>query len=69
VKLTAFIEAIERALGKKAQWKLMPIQAGDVEKTWADVSSLKQDYAYNPGTPVETGIERFIDWYRAYYRV
>ena len=69
VRLTTFIEAIEKALGKKAEWKMMPIQAGDVEKTWADVSSLKQDYNYNPGTPVETGIRRFIDWYREYYKV
>jgi UDP-glucuronate 4-epimerase len=69
VKLTSFIEAIEKALGKKARWKLMPMQAGDVEKTWADVSSLKRDYNYNPGTPVETGIKRFIDWYRDYYKV
>ena len=69
VKLTSFIEAIETALGRKAEWKMMPIQAGDVEKTWADVSSLKQDYNYNPGTPVEEGIRRFIDWYRDYYKV
>lgn len=69
VKLTAFIEAIEKALGKKAEWKMMPMQAGDVEKTWADVSSLKRDYNYNPGTPVEAGIQRFVDWYRKYYQV
>ena len=69
VKLTSFIEAIEKALGKKADWKMMPIQAGDVEKTWADVSSLQRDYNYNPGTPVETGIQRFIEWYREYYKV
>jgi len=69
VKLTSFIEAIEKALGKKAEWKMMPIQAGDVEKTWADVSSLKEDYNYNPSTAVETGIQKFVDWYREYYRV
>jgi len=69
VKLTSFIEAIEKALGKKAQWQMMPIQAGDVEKTWADVSTLKQDYNYNPGTPVETGIQLFIEWYREYYNL
>lgn len=68
VKLTSFIEAIEKALGKKAEWQMMPMQAGDVEKTWADVSSLTHDYNYNPGTPVETGIQRFIDWYREYYK-
>ena len=69
VKLPTFIEAIETALGKKAEWQMMPMQAGDVEKTWADVSSLKRDYDYNPGTPVETGIQRFIEWYREYYKV
>ena len=69
VKLTSFIEAIEKTLGKKTEWQMMPIQAGDVEKTWADVSTLKQDYNYNPDTPVETGIQRFIDWYRDYYKL
>lgn len=69
VKLTTFIEAIEKALGKKAEWQMMPMQPGDVEKTWADVSSLKRDYDYNPGTPVETGIQRFIDWYKDYFKV
>jgi UDP-glucuronate 4-epimerase len=69
VKLTSFIKAIEKALGKKSEWKMMPIQAGDVEKTWADVSSLKRDYNYSPNTPVEVGIQRFIDWYREYYKV
>ena len=69
VKLTEFIEAIENALGKTAEKEMMPIQPGDVEKTWADVSSLKRDYGYNPGTPVETGIQRFVQWYREYYQV
>ncbi len=69
VKLTDFIGAIEKSLGKKAEKQLMPIQPGDVEKTWADVSSLKKDYNYNPGTPVEQGIQHFVDWYRDYYKV
>ncbi len=69
VKLIGFIEAIEKALGKKAEMQMMPIQPGDVEKTWADVSSLKRDYDYNPGTPVEVGIDNFVKWYREYYRV
>jgi len=69
VKLTSFIEAIEKALELKTEWKMMPIQPGDVERTWADVSSLKRDYNYNPDTPVETGIKRFVDWYREYYKV
>jgi len=67
VKLTDFIEAIEKALGKKAIKEMMPIQPGDVEKTWADVASLARDYGYSPNTPVETGIEKFVEWYQSYY--
>jgi UDP-glucuronate 4-epimerase len=69
VRLTDFIEAIERALGKKATRKMMPLQPGDVEKTWADVSSLAGDFGYNPSTPVEEGIGHFVAWYRKYYGV
>jgi len=69
VRLTDFIQAIEKALGKKATWEMKDLQPGDVEKTWADVSSLQKDYAYHPGTPVETGIQAFIEWYRDYYQV
>ena len=69
VKLTDFIEALERELGIKAEKEFMPIQPGDVEKTWADVTSLKEDFGYNPGTPVETGIRRFVNWYQSYYKV
>ncbi len=69
VKLTAFIEAIEAKLGRMAEKEMMPIQAGDVEKTWADVSALKADYNYNPNTPIEEGVGAFIDWYRWYYNV
>jgi UDP-glucuronate 4-epimerase len=69
VKLMQFIEALEKELGLEAQKELMPIQPGDVEKTWADVSALKKEYGYNPGTPVETGIRKFVEWYRGYYKV
>ena len=69
VRLTDFIDAIEQALGKKAVREMQPIQPGDVEKTWADVSALGRDFDYNPGTPVEDGIRRFVEWYRDYYRV
>ncbi|RPI42568.1 MAG: NAD-dependent epimerase [Bacteroidetes bacterium] len=69
VRLTDFIDAIERILGKKARRELLPIQPGDVEKTWADVTELKRDFGYNPNTPVEEGIRRFVEWYRDYYHV
>jgi len=67
VKLTHFIKTIEKALGTEAEKEMMPIQPGDVEKTWADVSALVRDYDYNPGTSVEYGIARFIEWYNSYY--
>jgi len=69
VKLMDFVHAIEKSLGKKAILKPEPMQAGDVPKTWADVSELEKDFAYRPATSVEEGVERFIEWYRNYYRV
>ncbi|HCD97855.1 MAG TPA: NAD-dependent epimerase, partial [Flavobacteriaceae bacterium] len=69
VALTEFIEAIEEALGKKAIKNLQPMQAGDVAKTWADVSGLEKDYNYHPNTPVKEGIKQFIDWYKEYYKI
>ena len=67
VKLLDFIDAIERSLGKKAKRQLMPMQAGDVEKTWANVDDLIRDYGYRPNTPIEQGIDSFIGWYKQYY--
>lgn len=67
VKLMDFIEAIENSMGKKAEKNLMPIQPGDVERTWADVSDLMQDYGYRPNTKVSVGVKNFVDWYNSYY--
>ncbi|MBT8182302.1 MAG: NAD-dependent epimerase/dehydratase family protein, partial [Eudoraea sp.] len=69
VKLLDFIEAIEKTLGLTATKILLPIQPGDVSKTWADVGELINDYNYKPNTPVIKGIQKFIDWYKAYYNV
>ncbi len=69
VELTRFIEAIENAIGKKAEKKKMPLQPGDVPATWADVDELIEDVGFSPATPVEKGIEHFVAWYRKYYRV
>ncbi len=66
-KLTDFIGAIENSLGKKAEKELLPMQPGDVERTWADVTALKNDYGYQPNTPIQNGIDKFINWYRSYY--
>jgi UDP-glucuronate 4-epimerase len=67
VKLSAYIEAIEAALGKKAIQHLLPLQAGDVPDTFADVTSLVQQVGYKPSTPVKEGVRRFVAWYREYH--
>ncbi len=67
VGLMDYIRAIEDALGIKAEKNLLPMQAGDVPATSADVRDLEQDVGYSPNTPVEVGVGRFVRWYRAYY--
>ncbi len=67
VELMKYIQCIETNLGKKAQMNLLPLQAGDVPDTSADVADLVQDVGYKPATPVEEGVRRFIDWYVGYY--
>jgi UDP-glucuronate 4-epimerase len=67
VKLMDFIHTIEITAGKKAVIEYMPLQAGDVKKTWADVNELSDSYSYCPKTDVFNGIKRFINWYKEYY--
>ena len=69
VELMDFIACIERALGRKAEKTFLPMQLGDVPKTYADVDDLMADVGFKPSTPIEVGIARFIDWYREYYGV
>ncbi|MCY2686947.1 NAD-dependent epimerase [Salinimicrobium sp. TH3] len=67
VKLMEFINEIEKQIGVKAEKQMYPMQPGDVRRTWADVESLKEDFNYNPNTPVSTGVKNFIDWFKNYY--
>jgi UDP-glucuronate 4-epimerase len=69
VQLSRYIELIEQALGRTAEKRLLPLQPGDVPDTEADVEALMRDTGYSPETPVEVGIQRFVDWYRAFYAV
>ena len=69
VELMRYIECIETSLGKQAQKNLLPLQAGDVPDTFADVEELVQEVGYKPATPVEEGVRRFIEWYVQYYKV
>lgn len=68
VELLRYIEVLEDCLGRKAERRLLPLQPGDVPDTYADVSALMRDTGYSPSTPIETGVRRFVDWYRAFYR-
>ena len=68
VELMRYIELIEQYLGKKALKNLLPLQAGDVPDTSADVEDLVRDVGYRPATPVEEGIRKFVEWYREYYK-
>jgi UDP-glucuronate 4-epimerase len=67
VQLMDFIAAIEKALGRKAKKNFLPLQPGDVPATYADVSDLKRYIGFEPNTPIDEGISRFVAWYRDYH--
>ncbi len=67
VELMHFIACIEKALGREAKKNFLPLQPGDVPKTYANIDALVADVDFKPATPIEDGIARFISWYRSYY--
>ncbi len=67
VKLMDFITAIENKLGKSIQKNFLPLQAGDVPATYADVNDLVEDLGYKPATSIQEGIDKFIDWYTEFF--
>lgn len=67
-QLMRYIEIIEECVGKKAVKNFLPLQAGDVPATYADVDALVDDVGYKPATPIEKGIEQFVRWYRDFYK-
>jgi len=69
VRLMDFIEALEKKLGKCAKKNMLPIQAGDVPSTYADVSDLIEDLGYKPETSIEEGINKFVDWYVEFFKI
>ena len=69
VELMRYIQVLEQCLGKKANMELLPMQDGDVPATYADTEALETAVGFRPATPVETGIQRFVDWYKQYYRI
>ena len=64
-----FIRTLERLLGRKAICTFLPMQPGDVPATWADCALLERLTGFRPQTDLETGLGRFVDWYRAQYRI
>ncbi len=66
-QLLTFVETLEKHLGKTAIKNLLPLQPGDVQDTYADVSDLMRDFDYSPKTPLDIGIEKFVHWYKAFY--
>jgi UDP-glucuronate 4-epimerase len=69
IELMRYIEVIEECLGKTAERNLLPLQPGDVPDTYADTEDLVADVGYQPDTPIEVGVRKFIDWYLAFYKV
>lgn len=67
VQLMDFIKEIEKSTGEKAILEMYPMQAGDVNQTWADVQELKDKFGYHPNYPVDKGVYNFVQWYRKYY--
>lgn len=67
VRLLDMVECVEQALGRKAIRNYLPLQPGDVLQTWANVDALAQRTGFRPATPLQVGIERFVQWYRDYY--
>jgi UDP-glucuronate 4-epimerase len=67
VELMRYVETLEKALGRKAEIELLPMQAGDVRSTQADVSELEAAVGFRPSTTIEEGIRRFVEWYESYY--
>ncbi|CAG0934477.1 MAG: UDP-N-acetylglucosamine 4-epimerase [Rhodocyclaceae bacterium] len=67
IELMAYIEALEKAIGRQAEKNFLPLQAGDVPATYADTAELRAATGFAPATPVGEGVRRFVEWYRGYY--
>lgn len=67
--LRRFVAILEQAIGRKADIELLPLQPGDVPATYADITDMQRDFGFAPSTTIETGLPRFVEWYRAHYQV
>lgn len=69
VELLYLIETLEKAIGIPAQKNMLPMQPGDVPATFADIAALQRDVGFKPDTPIEVGVQRFVEWYKSYHNV
>jgi len=69
VELMQYIRVLEQCLGRQAVLEMLPMQEGDMPATYADITDLSRDTGFNPVTPIEIGVARFVEWYKAFYRV
>jgi UDP-glucuronate 4-epimerase len=69
VALSAFIETLEKAVGKPVNKRFLPMQAGDVKKTYADITETVRDFDFSPSTPISEGLPKFVEWYRSFYPI
>ena len=67
-ELMAIVALLEKEFGRTAAKEMLPMQPGDVEATYADVTTLEREIGFRPSTPIEDGIARFVKWYREYHR-
>ena len=67
--LLRYVELLEKAIGRRAEKELAPMQPGDVKETYADIEAIRRDHGFEPKTSIDEGIPRFITWYRAYHDV
>lgn len=67
--LKRFVEVLEKAIGKKAEFEMLPMQPGDVRETYADIDAIQRDLGFNPATSIDEGLPRFVAWYRDYHGV
>jgi UDP-glucuronate 4-epimerase len=68
-KLTRFVEVLEAAIGRKAEIENAPMQPGDVPVTYADIDQSSKDFGYQPKTPIDVGLPKFVEWYKGYFKV
>ena len=69
IETILFVRMLEQLLGKKANLELLPPQPGDMFETCADLERVKEHIHYSPKVPLETGLARFVEWYKEYYKI